>query len=188
MIFGTGSGQDSADSAKAMHLRIQVKEKKMAKKIMGVLLSVILLSMAACKTTGTPQVDYSKIVDAPGVSQDDLFVKVNLWAVGYFNKADSVIEYSDKGAGIISGKYIGHTHLIMGGLSGRQYVRSIFTISVKDDKVKLDLKPTELITYNGNGQYFDYYYTIYVKEADIIADYNATLESLKQALTNSSNW
>jgi hypothetical protein len=50
-----------------MHLRIQVKEKKMAKKIMGVLLSLVLLSMAACATIRVPQVDYSEIIDVPGV-------------------------------------------------------------------------------------------------------------------------
>jgi hypothetical protein len=158
----------------------------MAKKIMDVLLSLVLLSMAACATM--PQVDYSKIVDVPGVSKDDLFVKVNLWAVGFFNKADSVIEYSDKDAGIISGKYIGKTHLVMGGLGGSEAVTSIFTISVKDEKVKLDLKPTDFVTYNTYGQRYEASYTPSVDEADIIADYNETLESLKQALTSSSNW
>jgi len=141
----------------------------------------------ACVTTGVPQIDYSKIIDVPKMSKDDLFVKTNLWAVGYFNKADSVIEYSDKGAGIISGKFIGETHFIMGGLSGSQAVKSIFTISVKDEKVKLDLKPAEFITYNGYGQRVASSYAS-VKEEDIIAEYNATLESLKKALINSSNW
>lgn len=115
-----------------------------------------------------------------------MFVKTN-WAVGYFNKADSVIEYSDKDAGIISGKYVGDVYPIMGGLSGSQSIKSIFTVSVKDGKVKLDLKPVEFITHDGYGQRVATTYSN-LKEADIIADYNATLESLKQALTNSSNW
>jgi hypothetical protein len=157
----------------------------MAKKIVVVLVSTILLGVSSCATM--PQIDYSQIVDASGVSKNDLFVKVNLWAVGYFNKADSVIEYSDKEAGMISGKYVGEIHSVMGGLSGSRVVKSIFTISVKDGKVKLDLKPAELIIYNGYGQRVASSYAS-VTEADITADYNATFESLKRALTKSSNW
>jgi len=158
-------------------------------KLFGIiaLVAIIGFSMTACATTGVPQIDYSKIIDAPKISKDDLFIKTNLWAVGYFNKADSVIEYSDKTAGIISGKFIGDTHSIMGGLSGSQAVKSVFTISVKDEKVKLDLKPAELITYNGYGQRIATS-SAFVKNEEIIAEYNATLESLKKALINSSNW
>jgi hypothetical protein len=160
----------------------------MVKKNLYVLFLVVFLALVSCATTtGVPQIDYSKIIDVPTVSKDDLFVKTNLWAVGYFNKADSVIEYSDKEAGIISGKFIGDTHPIMGGLSGSQSVKSIFTISVKDEKIKLDLKPAEFITYNGYGHRIASSYKA-VKEDDIVAEYNATLESLKKALTNSSNW
>jgi hypothetical protein len=106
----------------------------MVKKILSVLFSVVLLGLAACATTTgavVPQIDYSEIIDVPGVSKDDLFVKTNLWAVGYFNKAESVIEYSDKEAGIISGKFIGETHLIMGGLSGNQSVKKTCLKTIK---------------------------------------------------------
>jgi len=164
----------------------------MAKKsfILGMLGLFLVFGMAVlsgCATTEAPQVDYSEIVDVPDISKDDLFVKTNLWAVGYFNKADSVIEYSDKEAGTISGKFVGKNHSIKGGMGGSQAVRSIFTVSVKDGKVKLDLKPVGFITYDGYGRRFDGYAAI-VKEADIVADYNETLESLKQALTKGSDW
>jgi hypothetical protein len=165
----------------------------MVKKIVVILplLSVVLLGMLACVTTPTnvPQVDYSEIIDVSGMVKDDLFVKTNLWAIGYFNKADSVIEYSDKEAGIISGKYIGERKSINAGLSGLS-IKSIFTISVKDEKVKLDLKPAEFIIYNGTtgeATTSSYVYAS-VEEADIVADYNATLESLKQSLTVASSW
>jgi hypothetical protein len=166
----------------------------MVKKIavMFPLLSVVLLGILACATirTGVPQIDYSQIIDVPGMVKDDLFVKTNLWAVGYFNKSDSVIEYSDKEAGIISGKYIGERHPINGGLSGSLAIRSIFTISIKDEKVKLDLKPAEFFIYNGGGQLTSTSSSVYasVEEADIVTDYNATLESLKQSLTSASSW
>jgi hypothetical protein len=163
----------------------------MGKKVAVVLFSVGLLGIAACTTTrtGVPPIEFSKIVDAPEMIKDDLFVKTNLWAVGHFNKADSVIEYSDKEAGIISGKYVGERKPVNGGLSGFVSIRSIFTISVKDEKVKLDLKPVEFIIYGERGQptTSSYVYAS-IEEAEVIADYNAILESLKQSLTVSSSW
>ena len=163
----------------------------MTKKVVLVLFSVGLLGIVACTTTrtGVPQIDFSKIVDAPGMLKDDLFVKTNLWAVGHFNKADSVIEYSDKEAGTISGKYVGEKKPINGGLFGFISIRSVFTISIKDEKVKLDLKPVEFIVYGAGGDptASSYVYAS-VEEMEVVTDYNAVLESLKQSLTVSSSW
>jgi len=153
-----------------------------------IILVCVMAIFTSCMTMGAvPQVNYSEIVDVSGVTKDELFVNTNLWAVGFFNKADSVIEFSDKNAGIISGKFIGDSHPIMGGLSGRQSVKSIFTISVKDEKIKLDLKPTGLMTYDGYGRLIESSY-VGVKAEDISAEYNAILESLKNALLKTSDW
>jgi hypothetical protein len=161
----------------------KVKEKTMVKKILVVLFFAVLLGLAACATS--PQVDYSQIIDVPKVAKDDLFVKTNVWAVEYFNNADSVIALSDKEAGIISGTCIGESHL---GLSLRQALKSTFTISVKDEKVKLDLKPVEFVIYGVSGGPATTNASTIIKDEDIVAEYNAALESLKKTLTNSSDW
>jgi hypothetical protein len=146
------------------------------------------LFLAGCVTTPPLQIEYSKIIDVPKMSKNDLFVKVNLWAVGYFNKADSAIEYSDKESGTISGKFVGEQHTIYGGMAGLERSQNLFTISVKDEKVKLDLKPLGYIYYSNQGQRYERAKSTIIKEADIIADYDATLASLKQAITKGSNW
>ena len=57
---------------------------------------VVLLSIS-CATINPSEVKgMTKIVEAPGASKDELFVKASSWLVDAFNSAKSVIQFSDK--------------------------------------------------------------------------------------------
>lgn len=75
-----------------------------------------------------------KIIEVPNAKSADLFVRANSACVELFRKANSVIEYSDKDAGIIKGKF-NIPNVISGMYQHR--VSAIITIETKDGRARL---------------------------------------------------
>jgi hypothetical protein len=100
-------------------------------------LSVWAIMGVSCATSGTKvtePVAYSETVDVAGVSQDDLYIRANMWFVDAFNKADSVIQFSDKENGVIKGKYIGDN------VTAGMYICKIsatVSVEVKDGRYRI---------------------------------------------------
>ena len=67
-------------------------------------LLLILSSCASTQVAYTP-ITLTKTATVSG-SKNEVYVKANLWLVDIFNSAKSVIQFSDKEAGIIKGKYV----------------------------------------------------------------------------------
>ena len=67
------------------------------------LLSIFILS--SCSIT---MIQTSNQLDErhPNLSKDQIFVEANLWMIDIFNDAESVIQYSDKEAGVLKGRYV----------------------------------------------------------------------------------
>lgn len=106
------------------------------KRIYGILplLVILLVSCATTATKVTEPVTYSETIEVAGVSQDDLYIRANMWFVDAFNNADSVIQFSDKESGVIKGKYIGGS--VMVGI----YIYKIsttVTVEVKDGRYRI---------------------------------------------------
>ncbi len=82
---------------------------------------------------------YSQIVDAPGLSKDELFVGINRWIAYEFATSESVINYADKEAGVISGRYISDYEA--GGYvnSGK----SDIVFEIRDDRFKISFEARE---------------------------------------------
>jgi hypothetical protein len=63
-----------------------------------------------CSSCATTQVAYTPITLTETAtvlgSKNDVYVKANLWLVDIFNSAKSVIQFSDKDAGVVKGKYV----------------------------------------------------------------------------------
>jgi len=80
-----------------------------------------------------------EIVECPGIDKDRLFVLANTWAVDAFVSAESVIQYSDKEAGIVKGKYI--ISFIEWGFFGSDphKVSSTLLIEVKDGAARITI-------------------------------------------------
>jgi hypothetical protein len=79
---------------------------------------------------------FQEIFELPNQSKEDLYVKVNSWMVETFNSAESVIEFSDKEAGVVLGKY---TFVFTDKIYFYQ-IRQNIEVSVKENKVKLEIK------------------------------------------------
>jgi hypothetical protein len=74
----------------------------------------------------------------PEGSMDQLYVQANLWMIDQFNSAESVIQFSDKDAGIFKGKYLIYS------VGATTYTRSqsiyaTLTIRVSDNRVQMDI-------------------------------------------------
>lgn len=77
--------------------------------------------------------DYISIIPVAEKTKAELYISVNSWVVNTFNSAESVIQFQDKDAGKVMGKYI-FDHNI-----GSYYfrVKPTLDIDIKDGKVKV---------------------------------------------------
>ena len=105
------------------------------------LLITIFMSCVTTRTTITSPEPETKNVE----TQDDKnsnFVKANEWMVQTFNNAKSVIQFKDKEAGIVKGKYV----MKEGIVSTSPYTKSIptffsvITIRVKDNASRIEIE------------------------------------------------
>ena len=158
---------------------------------------LLLLNMAlltSCYTYKAITISFSepivnKFFDVIG-TKDELFLKANLWMVSTFKDAKSVIQYSDKAEGIITGKYLlKYTPASSGTFLGVYYsnpeesIYSIIEVRVNDNKGYISVTPdswthTQQIDASGKevkrvGEY--------TKEM-AIADIDALCESFHKSL------
>ena len=104
------------------------------KKLNILLILGLALLLVSCATVKTSDVKgKTVIVEIPGASKDELFVKASTWMVETFNSSKSVTQYSDKEAGVIKGKYI--ISFTQGLLDAE--CESIITIECKDEKCRI---------------------------------------------------
>ena len=104
------------------------------KKLNIIVLVVFTLLLASCTTIKPSEVKgVTKVVEVSGASKDELFVKASSWLVDAFNSAKSVIQFSDKEAGVIKGKYrITFPQFLETG-----ECEATFTVECKDGKCRL---------------------------------------------------
>jgi hypothetical protein len=156
-----------------------------------ILVLMVVIAICSCATLGTdPDISnatkYEDVVEAPGMSAADLYNKVNMWFVDVFKSADSVIQYSDKDAGVIKGKYSFSTTYMMFPAD----IVSTITVEVKDGKYRVLFNDPHFISYNA--------YRVKVAEGPLrtqeMADktkeeWGKLAEKLKDAIkANSSSW
>jgi hypothetical protein len=128
-----------------------------------ILISIVTFALQSClslQTVTVPKTD--KIIEVQG-TKDELYIKANEWMVRTFNNAKSVIQFQDKEAGKIMGKYLMNS---IGQTGADTY--SLITISVKDGATKIDIEPTEAWQYDSSGMTV-YNYSKEKAEADIAA-------------------
>ena len=110
------------------------------KSIYLILLNFLLLScatiMVSVKKTGD-------IIEVTG-SKNELYLKSNEWMVRNFNNAKSVIQFSDKEAGKIMGKY---------RMNSEPELFSLISLIVKDNTVKIEIEPIGIWAFPSVGGY-----------------------------------
>jgi hypothetical protein len=121
---------------------------------------------------------FIEIVDVPG-PKNELYLKANNWMIETFKDAESVIQHSDKEDGVIIGKYLMHGGLTPGiyGTTVDTRVYAIIDIRVKDDRVRLEIKPMDWY-YDSSGM------TVYqFSKQDAIAAINRLSDSFYKGIT-----
>jgi len=129
---------------------------------------------------------YEKIIQITNTTQNDLYIRANEWFVETFHNAESVIQFQDKEAGIIKGKYyylIPKTfHPVFGNdfeLGAVTY--SIITVEVKEDKARIQIDKML------NNRFVEMEYDEEVMQnAHIIWD--ELTKSLENKLSGNTNW
>ncbi len=109
-------------------------------RILWIILSLLLV-FSGCATTAYEAEPYSLVIEAEGKASTELFDLANRWAVTAFTDASSVIEYSDKESGVISGKYSTTVRL---GLLDTTAVSTI-SVETRDDKLRVVLSDPRYI-------------------------------------------
>jgi hypothetical protein len=116
---------------------------KTKKKIKGTVLLLIITVFVSCSISKvmipTPEPTIKNVTT--NSTKNSNFIKANEWMVQTFNNAKSVIQFKDKDAGIVKGKYV----MKEGFVSTNQYVMSepdffsVITIRVKDSMSRIEV-------------------------------------------------
>ncbi|MBW8003643.1 MAG: DUF4468 domain-containing protein [Planctomycetes bacterium] len=120
------------------------------------ILAIFIASLLGCASV-IPNIEpvtgevASLIVEREDESKDNLYIKANSWAVDTFVSAESVIEFQDKEAGVIKGKYLIEI------VNGIYYldIKTTITIQAKDNRCRI-LLTDPLMRFTGdvlNGTY-----------------------------------
>lgn len=111
-----------------------------------ILISIVGFMLNSCMTA--IQVTTSKVNNVIEISgtKDVLYIKANEWIVRTFNNAKSVIQFQDKEAGKIMGKYLMHSYQTSGS-----DIYSLISIEVKDNATKIDIEPLGTWYYDKTG-------------------------------------
>ena len=86
------------------------------------------------KTKGEPMQMVQQVINVPGASTSEVFVRANTAAVDIFVKSDCVIEFTDKDAGIIKGKFL-LSQVQVGGLI--YDVKASITVEARDGRARI---------------------------------------------------
>jgi len=118
------------------------------------------------------------IIEVKG-SKNELYIKSNEWMVRNFNNAKSVIQFQDKEAGKIMGKY---------RMNSGPELFSLISIIVKDNAVKIEIEPIGIWAFPSAGSYGP------EKQKEIYEDYckkeiSKLIESYrKYIVSNEDDW
>ena len=109
-----------------------------ARMVIGIILSVFALSSCeSVEYTEPPREEQAVVIEVPEKGKDELFVLANSWAVDAFNSAESVIEFSDKEAGIVKGNF---ESALSDGMRSSGRARTTMTIEVKDGRARISFR------------------------------------------------
>jgi hypothetical protein len=157
----------------------------------GVILLSIVTGCASMNGPSASEADkaYQTIINVEGKDKNSLYVSANSWFVDTFNSSGSVIQYQDKEAGKIMGKFISLHKDSLYWYS----VKSTVSVEVKDNKVRLSFyDPAFAVTddsLNGDYKKNDEYRDMTDAVMQMTKKNWLSLEaSLKKALSSTSTW
>ena len=103
------------------------------RKIIIILLLFLLNISCSIYIPTEEEKSINKVINIPNQTKNELYIKVNRWFVKTFNSSESVIEFRDKGSGIVSGKYVFKDAFY------NIYYKQLIEVQIKDNKVKISI-------------------------------------------------
>ncbi|MFH0756355.1 MAG: DUF4468 domain-containing protein [Bacteroidota bacterium] len=107
-------------------------------------LVILVAFLSSCSMTVIQPSAKSSTVNVGDNSKLQLYVKANDWMISEFNNAESVIQFTDKESGVITGKYLMHT-FILGTSVPPKYLYAIIKLQVKDGAAKITITPSDYV-------------------------------------------
>lgn len=150
------------------------------KKQIKIILVLTLLILQSCAVVTTESNPVSKVVNVDGETKNELYVRANNWMVGMFKNAESVIQFTDKESGTITGKYLLGTITAASKYGPAQYAYAIINIQVKDGASKITITPQSFRYAQGNM------FTLY-NEEKAAADVQALIQEFEIAIKKKEN-
>ena len=147
----------------------------MRKLLLLPVLTILIMSLHSCAVVTTESKPVSRVVNVEDATKSDLYVRANNWMVGAFNNAESVIQFTDKESGTITGKYLLGTITQASQYAGATRAFAIIQIQVKDGASKITITPDSFKYAKGNP------YTLYTSEK-AQEDINALMTSFEHAI------
>lgn len=135
----------------------------------------VILILQNCTVITTESKPYSKVVNVENATKNELYVRANNWMISAFNNAESVIQFSDKESGTITGRYLLGTVTEADQYGPAERAFATIQIKVKDGASKITITPDSFKYRKGN------IYTLYTEEK-AKDDINALLTSFEQKI------
>jgi hypothetical protein len=150
-------------------LKYKIKIYKMKK--IYFLATIILLSSCGSITKLEKPADFEKSLVLE-TNHNSNYIKANEWMVNTFNDPKSIIQFSDKEAGIVKGKYVMYSGQVATKYTAAiQPYYSVITIRVKDNASKIEITPIgEFIVTNFMGSKVGFTPEMFLTDAKVLAD------------------
>lgn len=128
------------------------------KKISILIAFSVMILLQGCVMTTSESTPSQNVVKIDNAKHNQLFVRANNWFVSTFNSSKSVIQFSDKESGTISGRYLlGRITASSEYGPGRSAYATI-KVQVKDGAARIIITPESFTYMKGNM------YTLYTEE------------------------
>lgn len=139
------------------------------------LLTVLLLSLQSCGVITIETKPIVKVVSVEDATKNELYVRANNWMVSAFNNGESVIQFTDKESGTITGKYSLGIVKQANKYGPARRAFAIIHIQVKDEASKITITP-ESFSYSAADIYMVY------DEEEATENINVLITSFEQAI------
>mgnify|MGYP002620271209 CR=1 FL=1 len=118
-------------------------------KALKLILLISLMTSCAVPKSQFFEIDEVSKTITISESKDNVFVKSNLWLVDSFVSAKSVLQYSDKEAGVIAGKFTIMEDPYRTDIN--KGVEAVIKIFVREENVEVKIKPLPYPRYQSYG-------------------------------------
>lgn len=116
----------------------------------GITIVLAALLLAGCATTQTAtSTEYAKVIETgkPAAQTFDLVMK---WMAKYFVSPKSVIQYSDRASGLVTGKA---TTIVMSNFAATGEMEYTLTIEIRDGRVRFSFIANDYIASSGANRF-----------------------------------